>query len=179
MAVFITNEVNDQRLDWTILRDGGIALYLRTEILVDDVNWLKLNGYRIVSFETADWLSEDQLHDSLKAELSFPAYYGNNLNALDECMSDDLVVPDTGGLVLVLNHYDHFIKADLRCGLNETSTAEIVLDIFARAVRYHMLLGRRLLILVQSDDPRIKFGRLGGMPASWNSREWLNKNRGL
>jgi hypothetical protein len=39
-----------------------------------------------------------------------------------------------------------------------------------------MLLGRRLLILVQSDNPTIQFGRLGGVPALWNHREWLNKS---
>ena len=99
-----------QRLDWTILRDGGIALYWRSEILADDVKWLESNGYRIVSFEAGDWLSEVQLHDALKADLSFPDYYGKNLDALNECIWDDLVVPDNGGLALVLNHYDHFAK---------------------------------------------------------------------
>jgi hypothetical protein len=39
---------------------------------------------------------------------------------------------------------------------NERITAEVVLSVFAKAVRYHMLLGRRLLILVQSDDPILR-----------------------
>jgi hypothetical protein len=42
-----------------------------------------------------------------------------------------------------------------------------------------MLSGGQLLILVQSDDPRIQFGQLDGMTASWNRRELLNRNRGL
>ena len=83
MAVFGTNEVIDQRLDWTVLRDGGVALYWRPETLADDLHWFRSNGYRIVSFETADWITEDQMHNSLKADLSFPDYYGKNLNALD------------------------------------------------------------------------------------------------
>jgi len=179
MAIFTTNESKDLALDWVILSDGGVALYWRPEILRDDLSWLESKGYRTVSFDASDWRSEDRMHDSLKAHLSFPEYYGNNLNALDECALDDLVISDTGGLALALNHYDRFVAALPRRGEQEKSTAEVVLDIFARAVRFHMLLGRRLLILVQSDDPGIQFDRLGGISAQWNRREWLNKDRGL
>jgi len=168
-----------------MLRDGGVYLYWRQEILADDVDWLKSNGYRIIFFEATewqsatDWASENLMHESLKAQLSFPNYYGKNLDALDECMLDDLVVPDSGGLALVLNHYDRFFKPALNRASDERGTAEVVLSIFAKAVRYHMLFGRRLLVLVQSDDPKIEFGRLGAVTAWWNHREWLNKNRGL
>jgi hypothetical protein len=37
MTVFNANVVNDQQLDWTILRDGGVALYWRPEVLAEDV----------------------------------------------------------------------------------------------------------------------------------------------
>jgi RNAse (barnase) inhibitor barstar len=185
MALFKADEVHDGQLDWTILRDGGVCLYWREEILTDDVNRLKSNGYKIISFDAAEWQSESEreserrMHGSFKAQLSFPDYYGNNLDALDECMLDDLVVPDAGGLALVLNHYDRFYKPLRNQASNERSTAEVVLSVFAEAVRYHMLFGRRLLILVQSDDPNIRLGRLGGAAASWNHQEWLNRNRGL
>jgi len=59
------------------------------------------------------------------------------------------------------------------------SLAQVVADVFARAVRYHMLFGRRLLILIQSENPNIQLGRLGGLAPIWNRREWLNKSRGL
>ena len=184
MAVFKADKVHDEQLDWIILREGGVRLYWRLEILTDELNWLKSNGYKIISFEASDWQSasewesELRMHESLKDQLSFPDYYGKNLNALDECMLDDLVVPDSGGLALVLNHYDRFTEA-IHLAADGSRTAEVVLSIFAKAVRYHMLFGRRLLILVQSDDPKIEFGRLGGVAAWWNHREWLNKNRGL
>ena len=183
MAIFKPDEAQNEQLDWAILQDGGVYLYWRQEILADDLNWLKLNGYRIVSFDAggwrsaSEWESERQMHESLKAQLAFPDYYGKNLDALDECMLDNLIVPDTGGLALVLSHYDRFCKPIHSS--DERNTAEVVLSIFAKAVRHHMLFGRRLLILVQSDDPKIAFGRLGGVAASWNHREWLNKNRSL
>jgi hypothetical protein len=76
MTVFNANEVTDQQLDWTILRDGGVALYWRPEVLATDLKWLETNAYRIVEFDAAGWDSEEQMHDSLKSRLSFPDYYG-------------------------------------------------------------------------------------------------------
>jgi RNAse (barnase) inhibitor barstar len=179
MTAFNPDVSDAQPLDWTILRDGGILLYWQSKLLADDLTWMKQNGYRIVSFNTGGWRSEEEMHESLQDALSFPDYYGRNLDALDECVCDDLVVPDEGGLVLVLRGYDRFAKIPRRSGTDQTSRAEVVLDIFARAVRYHMLFGRRLLILVQSDDPEIQFGRVGGLAPRWNQREWFNKDRGL
>lgn len=178
MTVLTASEVDNRQLDWTILRDGGVALYWQPEILAQDLNWLESKGYRIVSFEAGKWSSEDQMHHELKSDLSFPDYYGENLDAMNECICDDLVVPDEGGLVLVLRRYDRFAKNKVRPN-RPRSVAEIVLEILARAVRYHMLFGRRLLILVQSDDPRIRFENLAPVFASWNPREWLDKKRGL
>jgi RNAse (barnase) inhibitor barstar len=179
MTVFTSDEANDQRRDWTILRDGGVALYWRPEALKLDLNWLESNGYNIVEFDSAEWNSEEHMHDSLRASLSFPYYYEKNLDALNDCLRSDLVVPDSGGVALVFHHYDQFAKTCPARNPNDKALAKIVLHILARAVWYHMLFGRRLLILVQSDDPRIRFDDLAGSSADWNPREWLNKNRGL
>lgn len=130
MTVFSANEVNDQQLDWTILRDGGVALYCKPEILTQDLNWLESKGYGIVSFEAGEWSCEEQMHLELKSALSFPDYYGRNLDALNECICEDLVVPDEGGLVLVFRSYDSFASAvqlDMRAG--GRSFAEIVLHV--------------------------------------------------
>jgi len=48
MAVFKADKVHDEQLDWIILRDGGVRLYWRLEILTDELNWLKSNGYKII-----------------------------------------------------------------------------------------------------------------------------------
>jgi RNAse (barnase) inhibitor barstar len=179
MAIFSSEDAKDQRRDWAILRDGGVALYWRPEVLKKDVDWLQEQGYDIVEFDAGKWSSEDQMHDSLRSALAFPYYYSKNLDALNECMWDDLVVSDSGGTVLVFHHYDQFAKIDQRRGTEQRNIAQVVLDILACAIRYHMLFGRRLLILVQSDDPTIRFDDLAGVSAGWNPREWLNKSRGL
>ena len=84
MAIFKSDEVDDKQLDWIILRDGGVQLYWRDEILSDDLRWLKSNGYKIISFDAAEWRSgsewesQRRMHESLKDKLSFPDYYGGN-----------------------------------------------------------------------------------------------------
>jgi len=182
MAAFDPNHVDDQQLDWVILRDGGIALYWRPEILADDLKWFEAKEYVIHSFDTAGWDSDEAMHEAVKAALKFPEWYGKSPNALHDCIRNDLVIPDNGGVALVFHHYDHFVRAthfSAQKGDTRESDAEVALGIFAGAIRYHSLLGRRLLVLVQSDDPTLRFGRLGGIAARWNWREWLNKNRGL
>jgi RNAse (barnase) inhibitor barstar len=178
MTVFSPNEDNEERRDWAILRDGGVALYWRPEALNKDRGWLESNDYNIVEFDAARWSSEEQMHDALRSGLSFPYYYGKNLDALDESLANDLVVPEPGGVALVFHHYDQFAKVHQIGDPNEKGLAEVVLHIFARAVRYHILFGRRLLILVQSDDPRIRFEDLG-ISAHGNPREWHNRIRGV
>jgi hypothetical protein len=39
------------------------------------------------------------------------------------------------------------------------------------------LIGRRLMCLVQSDDPRITFPPVGATGVGWNEAEWLDAKR--
>ena len=45
--------------------------------------------------------------------------------------------------------------------------------------RLMLLTGKRLVTLVQSEAPDVRFDGLGAISAQWNRREWLNKDRGL
>jgi hypothetical protein len=54
-----------------------------------------------------------------------------------------------------------------------------LLDIFATQSRAHLLFGRRLFAMVQSDDPRLSIGPVGAAPVTWNRREWLGQVRGV
>jgi len=81
----------------------------------------------------------------------------------------------------VFHRFDSFAKAAgaTRYPSAGRTIAEFVLDIMASTSRDQMLTGSRFLCMVQSDDPQIRFERLGCIDAMWNPREWLNKNRGL
>ncbi len=96
---------------------------------------------------------------------------GRNLNALNDCISV-IEVPAEGGLVLVLRRFDVFASC-------QRETAQGVLDVLADNARRFLLFGRRLLVLVQSDDPRISLEPVGATVVGWNPKEWLNEDRGL
>jgi len=171
MAIFRDEVEEFQQLDWELLRDGAINLYFRPEFLSEDVEWLRAHNYRLDSFDCSAWLSEKDMHEALASGLEFPSYYGRNLDALNDCISD-LEIPEESGRVLVFHRYDLFAS-------KFPKAAWIILDIIETNSRHQLLFGKRLLTLVQSDDPRISFEPVGGRPAMWNRREWFNQSRGL
>ncbi len=171
MAIFRNESEDFQRVDWTLLQDGAINLYLRPEFLAEDAEWLKSHNYRLDSFDCSAWGSEEDVHEALASGLEFPDYYGRNLDALNDCISD-LEIPEESGRVLIFHRYDAFAAKFPR-------EAWVILDIIESKSRFLLLFAKRLFALVQSDDPRLSFEAVGGHPVMWNQREWLNKSRGL
>ena len=173
MAVFRHLEVSEQynRLDWCLLQNGSVTLYLRPEFLAEDAAWLEAQGYRVDAFDCSAWTSERLMHEALSEGLDFPNYYGRNLDAFNDCLGR-LEVPEESGRVLIFRRYDLFAARFPR-------VAWPVLDILECQSRFLLLFGRRLLTLVQSDDPETSFEPVGARPVMWNRREWLNQNRGL
>ena len=88
------------------------------------------------------------------------------------------IVPNTQfwcnatGPVIVLRGFDSFATLDRR-------TAHTLLAIFADQARCAILIGNRIICLVQSNDPQLSFGPVGAMPVMWNDAEWLNSRRSL
>jgi RNAse (barnase) inhibitor barstar len=171
MVAFRDGTDDFQQLDYALLQNGSISLYFRTEVLTEDVNWLAARGYRIDNFDCTTWHTEDDMYSAFAATLDFPDYFGRNLAALNDCLCE-IEVPETSGRVLVFRRYDAFAA-------KMPEVAWHVLDILESNSRTYLLFGRRLLTLLQSDDPEIQFESVGARPVSWNGREWLNKNRGL
>ncbi len=164
------SSASDTRRDLAILHISPVCLFHKESLLNDMVQWLEQREYVIHAFDTAQWASPSDLHESLKKELAFPDYYGRNLDALDECLGD-MHFPPTGRVVLMFRHYDAFQRA-------LGPLAQKLLDIIAGASYRHMVDGRRLLALVQSDDPAIQFDPVGRRPVIWNSKEYFVKSRG-
>ena len=179
MTAFTKQEALENRLDWEILRDGGINLYWRCQYLEEDAGWFRQKNYQVISCRCDKWTSNDAMHTDFQSALSLPDYYGRTLDALNDVL-DDIAVPDEGGMVVVFNRFDVYAKgAGAAATPRGPTEASVVLHIFARASRYFLLTGRRLLMLVQSDDPNIVFQNLAFSPVSWNRREFLSANRGI
>lgn len=87
------------RVDRRLLLSGPIALYYEPARLQRHIGALESYGYRCPAFDCRDWESEAAMHKALASGLNFPAYYGHNLNALNDCLSH-LEIPEAGGMGL-------------------------------------------------------------------------------
>jgi RNAse (barnase) inhibitor barstar len=164
MASFTDNPEDFQRLDFAILQNGSVSLYFRSSILEEDVYWLKAHAHRVDSFDCESWTDDAALLNDFGLKMEFPDYYGQNFNALSDCLGD-IEIADDGGRPIVLNRFDSFASKD-------SESAQILLNILDEKSRAHLMFGRRLMTLVQSNDPTTRFETIGRYRANWNRREF-------
>jgi RNAse (barnase) inhibitor barstar len=165
MGVFRKDTDDTDKLDWYILQSTWTSLYWRKEILQEDLRWFESEKYVIVEFDCSTWMNDKIMHAQLKDKLNFPDYYGENFNALHDCLSDLNIIKK--GLVIVFKHLDSIKK----------TTAQAILDIVATEARWHLLFGDRLITLAQVDNPDYELELVGGVTPQWNGQEWLNSRR--
>src|SRR5882757_9086408 len=103
MASFQDNPDELQRLDYRIFQNGWTSLYWKKHILDADIDWFKTENFKVVEFDCSSWADINNIHSDLKTQLNFPDYYGENLDALNDCVSD-LEMPDAG-FVIVFRHF--------------------------------------------------------------------------
>jgi hypothetical protein len=162
-------------VDWALFQNGFVHKYWRSEVLDATVDWLMHAGYEVVSLNASLWDSEEGFHHDAAAALTFPDYYGKNLNALNDCLGDVAsyqygASKEATGTVLVVRRYESFVALD-------RPMAEAVVDIFAVQARVGALLGHRMLMLIQSDDPDLSLPPAGASPVGWNREEFPDTKR--
>ncbi len=170
-AAFGDSAADRERLDWVLFQNGGVVLYHKQQVLVEHVAWLVRESYQLRELDAYAWKDSRAFHDDVKRVFAFPSHYTSNLASLVDALAE-LEIPAGGAMAVQMRRYDRFVKVD-------PHLAWSVLDALETTSRRLLLTGRRLLTLVQSDDPRIKFERVGAMPVNWNPREWLDSDRGL
>lgn len=175
MAAFDPQAAPGRDRAFRLMINNFVTLFWRPALLDQTASQLTAHGYQVTRMDASGWRTEDDLHRDIAQTLLFPDYYGRNLDALNDCIRDVLDGrygwdAETTGLVLVFTGYDRFAHHCPRA-------AQIVLDIMADQARSALLLGRRVMCLVQSGDPRIRFEPVGAMPVMWNDAEWPDAKR--
>lgn len=169
MAVFAPED--RERLDYQVMAEGGVALYFQHEVLAEDIAWLALERYEVAQFDEEALDSVEGFHFEARLKLGFPESYEPTPQSLRDALSA-LTIPADGGVALVLPGVDRIAKDNLD-GLR--AIAEVISDLS----HTYALTGERMLALMQSDNPELDLGMIGGRPVCWNLRERQAWTRGL
>ena len=161
--------------DWDLLTNSPVHLFYREEVLAETVDRLRRRGYHVIEIDTAGWRHADDLHSGIARSVGFPEYYGRNPNALNDCLDDVAFYEygarrDSTGTVVVLSGFEQFAHSN-------HDLAGALLDIYAGVARRALLIGHRMLCLVQTNDPDLEFERVGASPVMWNPKEFLRAQR--
>ncbi|GEK20522.1 barstar family protein [Cellulomonas xylanilytica] len=161
--------------DFNLVRGGGVALYLDPAVLREAEEGLDMLAYDRTRIDAASW-DELTVHDAVAAALNFPSYYGRNLDAMADCLSD-VAHGDYGwnvertGLAVTVANFGAFAR-------RQPTLATVIADLFAGTSGYGLLFGHRLLWLLHVDQPHFQLGPIGGCNVPWNGREWSDSARG-
>ncbi|OBK38179.1 hypothetical protein A5658_26585 [Mycobacterium sp. 1245111.1] len=155
----------------------AVNLYFRKALVDRDIAALRGAGYQIVDVDASGWTDVDKMHRDLADAFNFPAHYGKNWAALNDCLGDvrsfywDLPA-GTLRVVLVLRRFNIFAA-------RYPDESHLLLDIYARNQRDALIDGDHLICLVQSEDPSLQLAPVGATTLEWNRDEWLDRNRRL
>lgn len=147
------------RYDYRLLQRGHVHRVDDTPSLRRAASLLIGLGYLVHRVDASDWRSESDLHDGLAAAMSFPGYYGRNLDAFNDVLCDVAEFrygsdAASTGTALLIDGYDsvHDISPRL---------AHAVVDIFALRAQHAALLGHPLLCIVTSTADLGPVGAVG------------------
>jgi hypothetical protein len=166
-------EEDRERADWPLLSNGPITLFWRAELFDAAKCDLQALGYDLIEANGDDERTfQRAMSDGLlwQTQFSYEPWSGN-LNALADSF---VALPDEVGdlIAICISRFDLFAA-------RSPGAATGVLDVLAEGARRLLLEGRRLAVLVQTDDPRFFSEGLGAVRANWNLDEWLDHRRGL
>jgi RNAse (barnase) inhibitor barstar len=174
MAIFEENDNSEtgwNSVEYSLLQKGSITLFYKDSVLEETIELLKDKKYVIKKLNCSKLDSELIFHEEVAKVLEFSSYYGENLDAFNDCIST-LDIPFFSGYVIVFTQFNLFSNLFPKMAWS-------VLGILERNSRDNLLFGKRLFTLIQSDEPNIHFEPLGAQLINWNQKEWFNKDRGL
>jgi Barstar (barnase inhibitor) len=176
MAAFRNDTEQWGELDWSLVQNGWVSLFHSRDRFRSALDWLDEAGYSVFEFDATDSPTVSYALEVIGARLDFPEYARTpNLDGFNDCLSDvgrydygsD---PSRTGTALAIRRFD--LLAD-----RDPQPAHWLLDIIADQARSAMLIGHRMLCLIQSDDGDIELAPVGATGANWNHAEWLRSKR--
>jgi hypothetical protein len=158
---FANDSEERNQLDFQLLRDGVVTLYRRAEHLAADRDALCVLGYKSFDFDARHFDGTEDLVRAMESSM-LGSVCCKSIDGLDDHLWDfayfdeGLADPAATGTLITFRHFDAFAH-------REPAVAEAVLNILTVASRVGLLIGHRILVLVQSDTS-LAVGPLGGQP---------------
>jgi hypothetical protein len=151
------------RLDFELLRESPVSLYRSRDVLHEHIGWLRRHGYLVHEFDCSEWHSEEEFHAEVGRNPAFLGYTGRNPTAFNDRLCQ-IEVPAEGGTALAFLSFDVFHRLSPKHAWH-------ILDIVGCWSHFFLLTGRRLMALVQADDPSLRIEPVGARPVLLNGEE--------
>ncbi|HET9139784.1 hypothetical protein [Actinophytocola sp.] len=153
--------------DFQLLHFGHLHLFRHAWALSRLVTDLAELGYEVVEVEAASCDDADSLRDAVIAAIDgWPSGYGRGTwPGFADGLTDYLLTAERPLLVLVLKGLDQVRGKDEAC-------VRDLLDLLASIAPWHLLFGRRLICLIETDDTELDTGVLGGERPGWTRHEF-------
>lgn len=164
-------ETDAGQLDYQLMIRSPVRLVHKRALLHDIVAWLRQQDYCVVSVD-ASWLVTSHMFRDLAAALGYTCH--DQWHCLAEGLSEAVLdaLSRSAGFALVLTGFDVFAGS-------HNDDAQTLLEVVAEEAWPSALLGRRVMCLVQSDDPGLHLRRLGTWLVPWVDAERLTISRGF
>jgi hypothetical protein len=133
-----------------------VRLLHSRELLADIVTWLSEHGYEVVEVD-ASWLATTHMFRDIGNAVGYNCH--DQWHCLHEGIAERIWEASgrATGFVLVLTGFDIFANGHI-------DDARGLLDAIAGPCWSSMVVGRRAMCLVQTDDPSLELGRIGIWP---------------
>ncbi|HYQ69420.1 hypothetical protein [Actinophytocola sp.] len=153
--------------DFQLLHYGHLHLFRHAWALSRLVADLSGLGYVVAEVDVTSCDGTDSLRDAVIGAVDeWPGDYGRgSWPGFNDGPMDYLLDAERPLVVLVQNGLDHVR------GKHEVSVLTL-LDLLASIARWHLLFGRRLICLIETDDIEFDIGVLGGERPGWSRHEF-------
>ncbi|MER7332130.1 MULTISPECIES: hypothetical protein [unclassified Micromonospora] len=162
MAAF-DRETDSGRLDYQLMMRSPVRLVHSRELLAGIVTWLREQGYTVLSVD-ASWLITSHMFRDLGSALGYTCH--DQWQCLSEGLAEGIweALGRSAGFALVLTGFDVFAN-------RHSDDAQTLLEMVGQRAWPAALRGKRMMCLVQSDDPALELRRLGLWLVPWVDHE--------